>query len=214
MDGDFKSLEAVLRPTPPPVVLAAGSAVSGDHELNREYRAWVDPGVVLRPAAVLVPIVRHDGGATMLLTRRTDHLHHHAGQISFPGGRVEAGDAGPDDTALRETEEEIGLMRAHIEIIGYLDAYETGTGFHISPVVGLVKPGFRLALDEFEVAEAFEVPLAFLLDPANHQRHSRVWQGRKRSYYAMPYGEHYIWGATAGMIMNLYRRVHGLLPAG
>ena len=212
MDSDIEEIRRTLRATPPPPSLTSGRTASGDHELNREYRAWVDPGKKLSAAAVLVPIVQHDDGATMLLTRRTDHLHHHAGQISFPGGRVEDGDDGPVDTALRETQEEIGLDRAHVSIIGYLDAYETGTGFHISPVVALVRPGFNLELDKFEVAEAFEVPLAFLFDPVNHQRHSREWQGRKRSYYAMPYDDYYIWGATAGMIMNLYRRVHGLIP--
>ncbi|HZD26831.1 MAG TPA: CoA pyrophosphatase [Alphaproteobacteria bacterium] len=171
---------------------------------------WVDANQALKPAAVLVPIVERDE-PTVLLTKRTDHLHHHAGQISFPGGRVEEQDAGVVETALRETEEEIGLDRGFVEIAGFLDEYQTGTGFHIVPVVGFVRPGFTLQPDEFEVAEVFEVPLGFLFDPANHQQHARIWNGRERRYYAMPYRDYYIWGATAGMLMNLYRRVHGLL---
>ena len=186
-------------------------AATGDHDLDPFMQDWVEPGERLKPAAVLVPLVEHDNELTVLLTKRTDHLHHHAGQISFPGGRVEDDDLDVVDTALRETEEEIGLDRRYIEITGYLDDYETGTGFHITPVVGFVRQGFQLEVDEFEVAEVFEVPLDFLFDPANHQRHSRDYNGRKRQYYAMPYGKFYIWGATAGMLMNLYRRVHDLI---
>jgi 8-oxo-dGTP pyrophosphatase MutT (NUDIX family) len=192
--------EAAARPTAP----------TGDFDLNPIDRGWRPVDGVLQPAAVLVPLVLRDE-LTVLLTQRTEHLHHHAGQISFPGGRVEAGDAGPVDTALRETEEEIGLARSHVEIAGYLDSYQTGTGFLITPVVGFVRPGFALTLDDFEVAEAFEVPLSFLFDPGNHQRHSRLYNGTRRHYFAMPYGDYYIWGATAGMLMNLYRRVHGLV---
>ena len=189
----------------------ATPAPIGDFDLNPVMRDNRQTDRPLRPAAVLVPIVEHAAGPTVLLTLRTDHLEHHAGQVSFPGGRVEAEDLHPLDTALRETEEEIGLTRAHIELGGYLDTYETGTGFRITPVVGFVRPGFALAPDDFEVAEVFEVPLDFLFDPANHQRHSRTWKGVERHYHAMPYGDYYIWGATAGMLMNLYRRVHGLL---
>ncbi|MDP6705920.1 MAG: CoA pyrophosphatase [Alphaproteobacteria bacterium] len=193
---------------------ASAPAPTGDFDLNPADRGidrgWRPDGGRLRPAAVLVPLVLRDE-LTVLLTQRTEHLNHHAGQISFPGGRVEADDADPVDTALRETEEEIGLGRAHVEVAGYLDAYQTGTGFFITPVVGFVRPGFDLALDDFEVAEAFEVPLAFIFDPANHQRHSRLYNGTRRHYFAMPYGDYYIWGATAGMLMNLYRRVHGLV---
>lgn len=158
-----------------------------------------------KPAAVLVPMVMRGEAESLLFTRRTDHLHHHPGQISFPGGRVEAGDASPLATALRETEEEIGLGRQHVEFLGTLPDYFTGTGFRITPVVGLVHPPFELQLDAFEVAEAFEVPLAHFLDPANHQRHSREFEGRMRHFYAMPYHDYYIWGATAGIIMSLYR---------
>mgnify|MGYP000482260581 FL=1 len=166
----------------------------------------VPPGP-LRPAAVLVPIVLREPEPTVLLTRRTDHLHHHPGQVSFPGGRVEDEDASPIDTALRETEEEISLHRAHVELLGCLPQYQTGTGFDITPVVGLVTPPFELQIDPFEVAEVFEVPLSFLLDESNHQRHSAVIRGVRREYYAMPYGEYFIWGATAGMLVSLQRFV-------
>jgi 8-oxo-dGTP pyrophosphatase MutT (NUDIX family) len=180
----------------------------GDHDLNP---GW-EPGdgaaaESLTQAAVLAPLVDRPDGVTVLLTRRTDHLAHHPGQISFPGGRLEPEDGTPEDAALRETEEEIGLDRRHIEVIGRLDPYVTRTGFHITPVVGLVHPPFELTPDPNEVAEVFEVPLAFLLDPANHQRHSRLHKGKERQFYAMPYGEHYIWGATAGMLVNLYDRL-------
>jgi 8-oxo-dGTP pyrophosphatase MutT (NUDIX family) len=182
--------------------------MTGDFDLNPMMLDWLDSEQTLKAAAVLVPIVER-AEPTVLLTKRTDHLHHHAGQVSFPGGRVEPQDVDVVATALRETEEEIGLSRDFVEIAGYLDDYQTGTGFHITPVVGFVRPGFELDLDDFEVAEAFEVPLSFLFDPANHHRHARVWQGKERRYYAMPYGDYYIWGATAGMLINLYRRVHG-----
>ncbi|MEF8698037.1 MAG: CoA pyrophosphatase [Candidatus Accumulibacter sp. UW20] len=157
------------------------------------------------PAAVLFPIVRRAGAPTVLLTQRTAHLKDHPGQISFPGGRREAMDPSPAHTALRETAEEIGLLPEQVEILGYLPEYLTSTGFRVTPVVALVTPPFELQLDAFEVAEAFEVPLAFLLDPANHQRHSLHYRGRLRHYDAMPYGEYFIWGATAGIIMSLYQ---------
>ena len=161
------------------------------------------------PAAVLVPLVARGQVPTVLLTRRTDHLHHHPGQISFPGGRVEDADTSPIDTALRETEEEIGLHRRHVELIGTLPDYLTGTGFRVTPVVGLVTPPFELTLDAFEVAEAFEVPLSHFLDPANHEQHSIVHEGRVRQFHAMPYQGYFIWGATAGIIMSLYRVLRG-----
>lgn len=159
----------------------------------------------LTPAAVLVPIVLREKEPTVLLTRRTDHLHHHPGQVSFPGGRVEAHDVSPMDTALRETEEEIGLVREKVELLGCLPQYRTGTGFDVTPVVGLVSPPLDLALDAFEVAEAFEVPLSFLLDHANHRLQSVEVRGVSREYYAMPYGDYFIWGATAGMLVSLHR---------
>lgn len=161
----------------------------------------------LTRAAVLFPIVQRAGGQTVLLTQRTAHLRDHAGQISFPGGRVETDDPSPVHTALRETEEEIGLARDHVEILGFLPEFYTGTGFRVTPVVALVIPPFELAPDPFEVAEVFEVPLAFLLDPTNHQRHSVHYRGVLRHFFAMPYGEYFIWGATAGMIRSLSERL-------
>lgn len=186
----------------------------GDHDLNPGW-APADgvPQESLTRAAVLAPLVDRPEGLTVLLTRRTDHLAHHPGQISFPGGRLEPDDGTPEHAALRETEEEIGLHRRHIEILGRLDPYVTRTGFHITPVVALVCPPFELTPDPHEVAEIFEVPLAFLLDPANHQRHSRMHNGKERQFYALPYGDYYIWGATAGMLVNLYDRLSVDIPA-
>lgn len=171
----------------------------------RQIVSPVEPGVPegLRPAAVLVPLVARDDGVTVLLTKRTDHLHHHPGQISFPGGRVESHDESAVVTALRETAEEIGLQAQHVELLGLLPDYQTGTGFNVTPVVGLIEPPFVLTLDEFEVAEAFEVPLSFLMDRRNQRQHSIVFEGRRRQYFAMPYEGYYIWGATAGMLVML-----------
>lgn len=181
------------------------AGVRGDHDLNQD----VAPGRNLRPAAVLLPIVDRGPDLTVLLTRRTDHLHHHAGQISFPGGRVDAEDADHVATALRETEEEVGLPRDHVNVIGRLDTYITGTGFSVTPVVGLIKPPFPVKPDPFEVAEVFEVPLAFLLDPNNHQVHSREFRGQTRRFFALPYFNYYIWGATAGMLVHFSRLILG-----
>lgn len=159
------------------------------------------------PAAVLVPLVRRPAGLAVMLTRRTEHLRDHAGQISFPGGRSEPADHGPVGTALRETEEEVGLARRYIEIVGELPRYITITGYDVTPVVALVTSPFVLRPDASEVAEVFEVPLAFLLDPANHRQHSLHYRGALRHYFAMPYGEYFIWGATAGMIRSLADRL-------
>jgi 8-oxo-dGTP pyrophosphatase MutT (NUDIX family) len=161
----------------------------------------------IRPAAVLIPIVDH-AQPTVLLTQRAAHLNDHAGQISFPGGKIDASDASPLDAALREAEEEIGLKREFIDPIGYLDLYATGFGFRILPTLARVKPGFKLRINETEVDDAFEVPLAFLMDPANHQLHSKEFRGMERSYYAMPFAERYIWGATAGILRVLYERIY------
>jgi len=151
-----------------------------------------------------VPLVERPEGTTVLLTQRTDHLAHHPGQISFPGGRLEeADDNDPVIAALRETEEEIGLARRHVEVVGRLDEYVTGTGFVVTPVVGLVTPPFDLSADPFEVAEVFEVPLDFVLEPANHKLHRRVVEGRHRPFWALTYEERVIWGATAGILVNL-----------
>ncbi len=162
------------------------------------------PQEALRPAAVLVPVVKHAGELTLLFTQRTAHLYDHAGQISFPGGRAEPDDDSPAATALRESFEEIGLPHSRVEVLGTLPLYTTVTGYRVTPVVGLVDTPLALKLDEFEVAEAFEVPLAFFLDTRNHQRNTLQHQGLTRHYYAMPYERRYIWGATAGMLMNLY----------
>lgn len=161
-------------------------------------------GTPATAASVLIPLVLRDTGLTILLTQRNADLTDHPGQISFPGGRAESYDSGPVDTALRESEEEIGLARAHVDIIGTMPDYYTGTGYRVTPVVGLIAPPFELRPDPSEVAEIFEVPLAFLMDGLNHQRLSATWAGGKRSFYAMPYGDHYIWGATAGMLRNLF----------
>ena len=160
---------------------------------------------VMIPAAVLIPLVARPEGLTMLLTQRTAHLNTHAGQISFPGGRAEAYDVSPVDTALREAQEEIGLDRRHVEIIGTMPDYLTGTGYHVTPVVGLLTPPFELKADPHEVAEIFEVPLAHLMNGAHHQRLSiDLPAGGRRSFYAMPYQRYFIWGATAGMLRNLF----------
>jgi 8-oxo-dGTP pyrophosphatase MutT (NUDIX family) len=178
-----------------------------DYDLNPGMRA--DAPAQLTAAGVLVPIVDRPDGATILLTRRSDHLRDHAGQMSFPGGRVEQGDRDAVAAALREAEEEIGLAPRHVEVIGTLDRYETRTGFIITPAVAVIEPGFDLKIDTFEVAEVFEVPLDFVLDARNHQRQSRVWRGAERHFYVLPYGRHYIWGATAGMLVGLSKRLVG-----
>jgi 8-oxo-dGTP pyrophosphatase MutT (NUDIX family) len=177
-----------------------------DWDLNPELKGDLAVMPPARAAAVLVPIMVRPA-LTVLLTQRSLSLKNHAGQVSFPGGRVDPEDNSALDAALREAWEEIGLPAGHVEPLGYLDSYRTGTGFLIVPVVGLVRPGFTLALDSREVSDAFEVPLEFLMDPANHRKESREWRGRRRFSYAMPYRERYIWGATAGMLKNMQQRL-------
>jgi 8-oxo-dGTP pyrophosphatase MutT (NUDIX family) len=174
-------------------------AERGDHDLN----PTMGTPQRLRPASVLLPLVDRPEGLTLIFTQRTAHLAAHAGQISFPGGGLEECDADDVACALRETTEEIGLPDADVEVLGRLDTYVTRTGFRVTPVVGLVRPPFELNPDPFEVAEVFEVPLSFFLDPGNRRRESRTVQGTERFFYAFPYGERYIWGATAGMLVNL-----------
>jgi 8-oxo-dGTP pyrophosphatase MutT (NUDIX family) len=179
---------------------------SGDHGTDRMLQI-IAKEQPIRPAAVLIPVIEH-AEPTVLLTQRAAHLNDHAGQIAFPGGKIDATDASPLDAALREAEEEIGLDRQFIDPIGYLDLYATGFGFRILPTVARVKPGFKLRVNKSEVDDAFEVPLAFLMDPANHQLHSKEFRGMERSYYAMPFAERYIWGATAGILRVLYERIY------
>lgn len=179
----------------------------GDHDVDPVLSAIAQVRPI-KPAAVLVPIVARSE-PMVLLTQRSAHLNDHAGQISFPGGRIDSGDETPLDAALREAHEEIGLDRALVEPIGYLDLYLTTRGYRIVPVLARVKPDFSLALNASEVDEVFEVPLAFVMETANHQRHSREWQGMTRSYYAIPFNERYIWGVTAGILRNLQERIYG-----
>jgi 8-oxo-dGTP pyrophosphatase MutT (NUDIX family) len=204
--GFFDRSRARLRfDVPPGLVDPNIVPPSGDPGTDRmlEIVAREQP---IRPAAVLIAVVDHRE-PTVLLTQRSAHLADHAGQIAFPGGKIEATDVSPLDTALREAEEEIGLDRGFVDPIGYLDLYATGFGFRILPTVARVKPGFKLSINRGEVDDAFEVPLSFLMNPANHQLHSKEFRGMERSYYAMPYAERYIWGATAGILRVLYERI-------
>jgi len=184
----------------PSEAAALRRATRGDHDLNP---GWTPPSSELRPAAVLVPLIDRTDGMSVLLTQRTAHLSAHAGQISFPGGRIEQSDQDATEAALRETEEEVGLTRDFVTVIGRLDTYVTGTGFEITPMVGIVKVPFPIVPDPFEVSEIFEVPLSFVLDPNNHRRMTRVLEDRMRTFFVLPYENRYIWGATAGMLVNL-----------
>lgn len=172
----------------------------GDHLLNPR----IGQADNLIPAAVLIPVVNREDELKVLFTRRAANLAQHAGQISFPGGHIEESDNEPIDAALRETEEEVGLPRHHIDVIGQLENYISRTGFEITPIVGVIEPPFTVVPQPSEVAEVFEVPLSFLLNPENHHRHIREISGENREFYAMPYGEYYIWGVTAGILVNLY----------
>ena len=187
---DFDRLRSVLHPAPSRTVFVLEDGVEEQ---------------TLTTASVLFAIVLRESGPSVLLTQRTAHLRNHPGQISFPGGRLEPEDASPADTALREAEEEIGLSAAHVEIVGYLPEYRTITGFRVTPVVAIVTPPFDLRADPREVAEIFEVPLAFLMDATNHQLHSMPIGGTTRHYFAVPYQGRFIWGATAGIIVTLSR---------
>jgi len=175
-------------------------ATRGDHDLNPGMTL---PSTALRPAAVLVPLVDRPEGMSVLLTQRTAHLTAHAGQIAFPGGSVDPEDLDAIAAALRETEEEIGLAREHVTLIGRLDTYVTGTGFEITPVIGIVSTPFTLSIDPFEVADVFEVPLTFVADPGNHRRTERLFEERRRVFFVLPYENRNIWGATAGILVNL-----------
>ena len=179
-----------------------------DFDLNPNVpRPPLPPGG-LRLASVLIGVVDREPGATVILTLRSAHLPTHPGQVAFPGGRAEPGDATVVDTALREAQEEIGLAPGLVTPLGLLEGYRTGTGYRIVPVLSLVSQHFTPEPDEREVADVFEVPLEFLMNVGNHQRHSREWQGHMRHFYAMPYGERYIWGATAGILRLMYERLY------
>jgi 8-oxo-dGTP pyrophosphatase MutT (NUDIX family) len=185
----------------------AATAVRGDLDLDPE--SWKKAGVkAIKPASVLIAVVDHPV-PLVILTQRTTDLTSHAGQIAFPGGKIDPQDASPALAAMREAQEEIGLDRKFIEPIGYLDLYLTFSGFRILPTVARVAPGHTLTLNRFEVSDAFEVPLEFLMQPDNHLRRSRDWNGITRQYYAMPYQDRYIWGVTAGILRNLYERLYG-----
>jgi 8-oxo-dGTP pyrophosphatase MutT (NUDIX family) len=201
-------IEEQLRNTHPPV------------DPGNAYPAGVTPDVIpaIRqyfpasptPAAVLVPIVDRPNDLTVLLTQRASHLKHHPGQISFPGGRIETHDAGPLEAALRETEEEVGLSREFVRLVGYLDPQLVLSGYWVTPVVAFVQPGFQLRLDESEVAATFEVPLAHILDPANHRLRERMIGDVPIQVYDIPFREYNIWGATAGILMSLYRTLRSI----
>ncbi|MEI2383612.1 CoA pyrophosphatase [Breoghania sp. JC706] len=188
--------------------LHASERETGDHVLNPAlYPSAAQRS--LRDAAVLIPVVDRGVDASVLLTLRTDHLSSHAGQIAFPGGKIDEGDRDATEAALREAREEIGLAPDFVEPIGRLGPYLTGSGFRIVPIVGLVREGFSLRPEPGEVADIFEVPLRFLMSPANHQKRSREWQGARRYFYAMPYESRYIWGVTAGILRSLYDTMYG-----
>jgi 8-oxo-dGTP pyrophosphatase MutT (NUDIX family) len=190
---------------PPGLRDSAVIPVTGDQG-NDRMLGIVAKEQPIRPAAVLIAVVDHPH-PTVLLTQRSAHLNDHAGQISFPGGKIDPTDASPLEAALREAEEEVGLDRSFVDPIGYLDLYGTSFGFRILPTVARVRPGFSLQINQSEVDDAFEVPLSFLMNPANHQLHSKEFRGIERTYYAMPFAEHYIWGATAGILRVLYERI-------
>lgn len=191
---------------PPGLTDASITPKRGDHDTEPVMQKMMEMRPI-RPAAVLVPVVDH-AEPTVLLTQRSAHLPDHAGQVSFPGGKIDKSDAHPLDSALREAEEEIGLERGHVEPLGYLDLYMTTLGYRIVPVVARVTPAFALTLNTSEVDATFEVPLSFLMDQNNVQRHSRDWQGMTRHYYAITFGERYIWGVTAGILRNLHERIY------
>lgn len=196
---------ARLRPSPPDPADRRAD-LRGDHAFDPE--GPTPHPVPPRAAAVLVPVIERPGGPEVLLTERSSHLRQHSGQIAFPGGKMDPGDATPVETALREAEEEIGLDRRRVRPLGFLDAYLSGTNYLVLPVVAVVAPPFDLRLNPEEVESVFEVPLAFLMEEANHQLHSGEWNGRTRRYYAIPFGERYIWGVTAGILRNMHERLY------
>jgi 8-oxo-dGTP pyrophosphatase MutT (NUDIX family) len=204
----FDRARAVLTLDPPRNLADPDiTPLRGDHDADPVAKAIASVRPI-KPAAVLIPVVER-AEPMVLLTQRTAHLPQHAGQIAFPGGKIDAGDATPLAAALREAQEEIGLDTGAVDPIGYLDVYMTTLGYRIVPVVARVRPPFALTLNPGEVEDAFEVPLSFMMELTNHQTHSREWQGMMRTYYAIPFGERYIWGVTAGIFRNLQERVYG-----
>ncbi|WP_203292965.1 NUDIX hydrolase [Maricaulis parjimensis] len=201
-DALIERLKSRLDPIDAPLEPPARS----DGDLNGGFPT---PQGELRQAAVLAPLILHAGAPRLLLTERAAHLPKHPGQISFPGGSIDPGGESPAEAAVRELEEEVGISATHVELIGRFDGYRTGTGFHITPFVGVLRPGYTVRPDPSEVADVFETPFAFLMDPGNHQKHAREWQGVMRHYYAMPWQDRYIWGATAGMLKSLHDRLYG-----
>lgn len=199
MDQHFFNSARIAR------ALVVPGGLTSDFELNPEARPA--GALALRPASVLVPLIERGAGLNVVLTRRAARLKHHPGQIAFPGGKQEAGDADALAAALREAWEEIGLCPGSVEVLGSFDRHETVTRFNVTPYVGLVAPGFAPRIDPGEVEEVFEVPLGFLLDPANRLVHRRRWASGWRRYHAIPYGPHYIWGATARMLITLAGRL-------
>ncbi|HUQ29639.1 MAG TPA: CoA pyrophosphatase [Usitatibacter sp.] len=193
-----------LASSPPIEELLTSDDLERQHEISKNGS---------KPAAVLLLVVNHPGDPTVVFTQRTAHLADHAGQISFPGGRCDEGDCDAEDTALREAEEEVGISRDRIEILGRLPEYHTSTGYRVTPVVAWAEPPLTYRPDPHEVADVFEVPLAFLLDSANHRYESAFYKGRMRKYWAMPFGERFIWGATAGMLVTFHRIVAGTDPS-
>ena len=204
----FARARARLNLTVPAALIdITAEAVRGDLDLDPAL--WECAGAsATKPAAVLIPVIER-AEPMVLLTQRTAELPNHPGQIAFPGGKIDDGDVNPLAAALRETKEEIGLDARFIDPIGYLDLFLTFSGFRILPTLARVAPDYALALNAAEVTEVFEVPLAFLMAPANHQRLKRDWKGIERQYYAMPYQQRYIWGVTAGILRNLYERIYG-----
>ncbi len=180
----------------------------GDYRFNPGHPRLTLRDEPLRDAAVLIPVVDHGKEATLLLTKRAETLRSHTGQVAFPGGRIDPGDATPEAAALREANEEVGLEAGFVDVVGRMPDYVSGSGYRIAPVLSVVKPGFRLHLNPDEVDAAFEVPLSFLMDPANHRRDSRFWQDLEWFFYEMPYDGNRIWGVTAGIIRTLYERLY------
>ena len=200
-----KIAKAVSPELPSEKVLNCGRGQSGDFQLNPVLME-LHKNRDLPLATVLIGVVEYEEAPRVILTRRSENLKKHSGQVAFPGGKVDETDPSPLDAVLRETEEEIGLTSAFIDIAGYLQTFETGSGFMVLPVVGYVRPGFELKINTEEVADVFEVPLNFLMNRENHSIKQDVWNGQLRSYYSMSHGQHHIWGVTAGILRNLSER--------